>query len=272
MVPDLWPVNVDPAQIEQVIINLAVNARDAMPDGGTLTIDTANVVLGERGAAEHLGIEPGKYVLLSVSDTGMGMSEEVKAHLFEPFFTTKEVGKGTGLGLATVHGTVEQSNGHIWVDSQKGQGTTFRIYLPRARKVTPALDHPEVEADTPSGSETVLLVEDDAPVRELARRVLQTQGYTLLEAQNGQEALGLARSHPDSIHLLLTDVVMPGMSGKDLAEQLSQTESDAKVLFMSGYSDEKIAHHGILDPGVALLQKPFSPEVLIRKVRDVLDN
>ncbi|MHC5034561.1 MAG: ATP-binding protein, partial [Planctomycetota bacterium] len=272
LAPDLWPAKVDPAQFEQVVVNLAVNARDAMPEGGRLTIATANVVLDEEFVAEHVEMEPGEYVLLSVSDTGMGMSSEVKAHLFEPFFTTKRLGEGTGLGLATVHGIVKQSGGHIWVESEEGRGTIFTIYLPRTHDAKSALAYSKVEADVPSGSETILLVEDDPQVRELAHRVLQEQGYTVLEASNGEEALELLTSHTGPIDLLLTDVVMPGMSGKALADQLLRTQPDLRAIFMSGYTDEAIAHHGVLDPDVAFLQKPFSPTILARKVRDVLDD
>ena len=193
-------------------------------------------------------------------------------HLFEPFFTTKRLGEGTGLGLATVHGIVKQSGGHIWVESEEGRGTIFTIYLPRTHDAKSALAYSKVEADVPSGSETILLVEDDPQVRELAHRVLQEQGYTVLEASNGEEALELLTSHTGPIDLLLTDVVMPGMSGKALADQLLRTQPDLRAIFMSGYTDEAIAHHGVLDPDVAFLQKPFSPTILARKVRDVLDD
>ncbi|MBI1878196.1 MAG: PAS domain S-box protein, partial [Chloroflexi bacterium] len=257
LTPDLWPVKVDTAQIEQVIVNLAVNARDAMPRGGQLTIETANMVIDDDYMAGHLGTQPGEYVLLAVSDTGCGMSHEVKTRIFEPFFTTKEVGKGTGLGLATIFGIVRQSGGNIWVYSEENVGTTFKIYLPRAQEtgLTPA--RPEIGAEMPSGDETILLVEDDIGVRGLVRQVLLRQGYTLLEAQNGQEALRLSAYYSGPIHLLLTDVVMPGISGKALARELAHTRPDLKILFMSGYTDEAIAHHGVLDPGVAFLQKPF---------------
>jgi signal transduction histidine kinase/DNA-binding response OmpR family regulator len=272
LAPGLWPVEVDPTQIGQVIVNLAVNAQDAMPKGGSLTIETANVVLDEDYVADHLGAEPGEYVLLSVSDTGIGMSREVKAHIFEPFFTTKERGRGTGLGLATVYGIVKQSGGHIWVYSEEEVGTTFKIYLPRAEGAARPLTRPEMREPLPGGEETILLVEDDAGVRDLARHVLQSQGYTLLEAENGQEALHLVARHPGVVHLLLTDVVMPGMSGRDLAEQLAQAHPNLKTLFMSGYADDMIAHHGVLDPGTPFLQKPFSLMALARKVRAVLDS
>jgi len=269
--PDLWLIKADPAQIEQIIVNLAVNARDAMPQGGQLMIETANVSLDEAFVATHLEAQPGEYVLLAVSDTGHGMSEEVQAHLFEPFFTTKEQGKGTGLGLATVYGIVKQNGGHIWVYSEEGQGATFKIYLPRVREATQPLDQPQVDTELPRGNETILLVEDAVGVRELARRVLEELGYAVLVASNGQGALELAARHPDPIQLLLTDVVMPGISGRALAEQLQQIRPNLKVLFMSGYTDEAIARHGVLAPGVSLLQKPFTPTSLARKVREVLD-
>jgi PAS domain S-box-containing protein len=271
LAPDLWPVTVDRTQIDQAIVNLVVNARDAMPAGGRLTVETANVRLDEAYVSTHLEVQPGEYVLLAISDTGIGMSEEVKAHIFEPFFTTKGVGKGTGLGLATVHGIVKQSGGHVWAYSELGHGTTFKIYLPRAEGASPEPAGPQAGADVPYGNETILLVEDDDRVRELARRVLQIRGYNLLEARDGQQALQVATEHGSTIHLLLTDVVMPGMSGSALAAQLTQILPGLKVLFMSGYTDEAITHHGVLDPGVAFVQKPFSPAALARKVREVLD-
>jgi PAS domain S-box-containing protein len=269
--PEIWPVEADQAQIEQVILNLAVNARDAMPDGGKLIIETANVMLDGEYVAAHLAAQPGEHVRLMVSDTGIGMSEEVKAHLFEPFFTTKGRGKGTGLGLATVYGIVKQSGGTIWVYSEEGVGTTFKIYLPRSAKDAERQPHAGKSEPIPSGGETVLLVEDEAGVRELARLVLQRQGYSVLEAAEPQEALSLVETHTGPIHLLLTDVVMPGMSGKALAETLTGMIPDLKVLFMSGYPDQVIAHHGVLEAGIAFLQKPFNPMALARNVRKVLD-
>jgi PAS domain S-box-containing protein len=271
LAPGLWSVKVDPAQIEQVIVNLVVNARDAMPQGGRLTIETANEILGKEEDACYLEPQPGEYVLLAVSDTGLGMNKEVKARIFEPFFTTKEVGKGTGLGLATVYGIVKQGGGGIWVYSEEGQGTTFKIYLPRAEEVASMSAQAEVRADMPSGSETVLLVEDDLRVRELVRRVLRGQGYTLLEAQDGQEAWRMASQYAGTIDLLLTDVVMPGMGGRVLAEQLVEARPEMKIIFMSGYADDAIGHHGVLEPGVVFLPKPFSPMNLAHKVRVVLD-
>jgi PAS domain S-box-containing protein len=270
--PKLWPVKVDPAQIEQVIVNLAVNARDAMPEGGRLTLETTNIALSEDYIAQHWEAQPGDYVLLGISDSGVGMSQEVQAHIFEPFFTTKEKGQGTGLGLATVFGIVKQSGGNIQVYSEEGRGTSFKIYLPVAGETSQPLIHSQDEAGIPSGSETLLLVEDDTRVRELARQVLQGQGYIVLEAQNPQEALLLSSRYTGPIQLMLTDVVMPGMTGKALAEELSQTRPDLKVLYMSGYTDSTIAHHGVLEAGVAFLQKPFSLRALARKVRAVLDS
>jgi len=273
LTPDLWPVKVDAAQIEQVIVNLAVNTRDAMPTGGQLTIETANVVIDDKYMAGHLGTQPGNYVLLAVSDTGCGMSQEVKARIFEPFFTTKELGRGTGLGLATVFGIVKQSGGDIWVYSEEGIGTTFKIYLPCVEdKIMMPLASPEIRPELPGGSETILLVEDDTGVRELVRQILPKLGYNVLEAKNGQEALQLIAHYAGPIHLLLTDVVMPGLNGKALAEELARTRPELKILFMSGYTDEAIAHHGVLAPGEAFLQKPFSPVILARKMRSVLDN
>jgi len=273
LAPELWPVKVDPAQMEQVILNLVVNARDAMPTGGQLTIETANVVIDDNYVADHLDTQPGKYVLLAISDTGCGMSPEVKAHIFETFFTTKERGHGTGLGLATVFGIVKQSGGNIWVYSKEGMGTTFKIYLPCVEEKMMGLPASlESGPEGMLGSETILLVEDDMWVRELLRRVLPKLGYTLLEAGNGQEALRLLADYPDPIHLLLTDVVMLGITGKTLAEEASRTRPGLKMLFMSGYTDEAIVQHGVLDAEAAFLQKPFSLMALAAKIRFVMDN
>jgi PAS domain S-box-containing protein len=271
LAPDLWPVKVDAARIEQVIVNLAVNARDAMPGGGKLTIETANVVLDETYVASHLGAKPGDYVLLAVSDTGVGMSQEVQTHIFEPFFTTKKRGEGTGLGLATVYGIVKQSGGDIQVYSEEGHGTTFKIYLPSTKEAAHPLHRPGIEEKLPPGNETILLVEDDAGVRDLARLLLQEWGYSVLEAKNGQEALRLAASHSGPIHLLLADVVMPGMNGMFMAECLTKEHPGLKTLFMSGYTNGAIAYQERLKPGAAFLQKPFSSMALARKVRQVLD-
>src|SRR5436309_1044541 len=259
LAPELGAVRVDAGQMEQVLVNLAVNARDAMPEGGRLTIKTDNVDAG------------GSQVLLHVSDSGVGMDEEVQAHLFEPFFTTKPRGKGSGLGLATVYGIVRQSGGHIAVDSAPGRGATFRVYLPRVEAPLDPTDRPRPVTAPAAGSETILLVEDEHLVRLLARKVLERAGYRVLVAAGGAEALDLAERYAGPIHLLLTDVVMPEMSGRELAHRLASLRPDARVLYMSGYADEAIAQHGVLDPGTAFLQKPFTPDGLARKVREVLD-
>ncbi|MDZ7290530.1 MAG: response regulator [candidate division KSB1 bacterium] len=265
-------VKVDSGQIEQVIVNLAINARDAMPQGGTLTLETSNVTVDQKNGNQHPVAKPGDYVMLVVRDTGIGMTEETKSHLFEPFFSTKEVGKGTGLGLATCYGIIQQNNGHIAIESETGQGTTVRIYLPRVTGTTAVLSELEKSPALPQGTETVLLVEDEPTVREVAARVLREQGYHVLMAANGDEALQLAKAHPqETIHLLVTDVVMPRLSGKVVADQLKVIRPDMKVLFISGYSDETTFRHGTADASLAFLQKPFSPAVLAHKVREVLD-
>jgi two-component system cell cycle sensor histidine kinase/response regulator CckA len=268
----LGRVKADLGQMEQVIINLAVNARDAMPQGGRLTLQTTSVVLDEAYARIHADVEPGQYVILAVSDTGHGMNAETQARIFEPFFTTKEVGKGTGLGLATVYGIVKQTNGHIVVDSALDQGTTFKIYLPSVDRL-PAMNSPgEAGGATRRGSETVLLVEDDEGVRALAREILEVQGYTVLEASVPAEALRAGGANGVPIHLLLTDVVMPQMNGKQLADRLLSERPELKVIFMSGYTDSAIVQHGVLEPGVHFLHKPFTPAGLGSKVREVLDS
>ena len=273
LVGDLGAVRADPTQLEQVLLNLVVNARDAMPQGGKLTIETANTDLGEQYAREHGAGVAGPHVLLAVSDTGTGMDAATRAHLFEPFYTTKEFGRGTGLGLATVYGVVKQSGGHIWVYSEPGQGATFKIYLPRVQEAPEPLvaAEPGGVRAAARGSETILLVEDEQIVRSLARRVLSQQGYTVLEAPAGLEALAVSNAHPGDIHLLLTDVVMPGIGGRELARQLAARRPRARVLYLSGYSDDAIVSHGLLDPGTFFLQKPFTPQALTRKVREVLD-
>jgi two-component system cell cycle sensor histidine kinase/response regulator CckA len=263
-------VKVDPSHIEQVILNLVVNARDAMPTGGKLTIETADVLLDENYAQNHLPAKPGPHVMMAVSDTGTGMDRETQKRIFEPFFTTKEVGKGTGLGLSTVFGIVQQSGGNIWVYSEPGQGTTFKVYLPRVDAEVDVL-RPEAAPATLRGTETVLLVEDEEQVRTAVLNILQRQGYRVISAQHAGEALLLCERHPGAIDLLLTDVVMPNMSGPGLAKRLAATRPDMKVLCMSGYADDSIVRHGVLETGVAFLQKPITPASLARKVRAVLD-
>ena len=268
----LGAVRADPGQLEQAIVNLVVNARDAMPQGGRLTIETADVELDRSYVAGHVPTQPGPYVLLAISDTGVGMDGATKARLFEPFFTTKEPGRGTGLGLATVYGIVKQSGGYIWAYSELGHGTTFKIYLPRVAE-TPV--PPESTTGTPipvRGSETVLVVEDQEEVRQLTKRVLEARGYAVLAARNGAEALEIVARHPTRIHLMITDVVMPGMNGRELAELACARRSDLKVLYVSGYTGEAVLQHRLLEPGVAFLQKPFTPDALARKTREVLDN
>jgi two-component system, cell cycle sensor histidine kinase and response regulator CckA len=268
---NLWSVRADPGQVEQVIVNLAVNARDAMPQGGKLTLETKNAVLDEAYARSHVTVVPGEYVMLAVSDTGIGMDVMTQAHIFEPFFTTKEKGKGTGLGLATVYGIVKQSGGYIWVYSEPGMGATFKIYLPRVETAVAAAGAGKASPQSSQGHETVLLVEDEPALRAMVRNVLASKGYLVLEARHGEDALVVAEMHRGAIHLLLTDVVMPGMSGRELAEHLSGLHPTMKVLYMSGYTDDAIVHHGVLGSDMAFLQKPFTPESVARKVRDVLD-
>jgi CheY-like chemotaxis protein len=272
---DLWPLKVDPSQLDQVLMNLVVNARDAMPDGGRLTIETSNVSLDEAYAAQHMDAQPGDHVLLVISDTGVGIDEDTRAHLFEPFFTTKERGEGTGLGLSTVFGIVRQGGGHIQVLSQPGQGTTFRIYLPRAEGIAdeaaPQLRSP-LSDDLLYGSETVLVAEDETAVRDLAVNVLESCGYQVLAARSGPEALQIGEEHEGAIHMLIADMVMPQMSGRELAERLLLVRPDIRVLYISGYADQEITHQGILAPGTHFLPKPFTVEDFTRKVRETLDD
>jgi nitrogen-specific signal transduction histidine kinase/ActR/RegA family two-component response regulator len=269
--PGLGHVEADPSQIEQIIMNLVVNARDSMPRGGRVIVDTSNADLDGAFAKKHVPTRPGRYVMLAVSDTGSGMDEATQARIFEPFFTTKQLGKGTGLGLATVYGIIKQSDGYIWVYSEPRMGSTFKIYLPRVDAEVSRDQAGDTTSRPPSGSETVLLVEDDRAVRLLTGEMLQMHGYEVLPARNGQEALDLVRGHNRPIHLLLTDVVMPQMSGRQLAESLAGIHPEIRVLYMSGYTDGVIAHHGVLDAEVAYLQKPFTADFLARKVREVLD-
>jgi PAS domain S-box-containing protein len=270
--PDLGRVKVDPGQFEQVLVNLVLNARDAMPKGGKLTIETANVTLDQDNTHRYAEMAPGKYVMLTVSDSGIGISEEVKAHIFEPFFTTKEVGKGSGLGLATCFGIVKQSGGHIWVYSELGQGTTFKICLLRVEETVDSPAKHDASDNLPVGTETILLVEDEVAVRALAAQVLRMQGYTVLTAANGNEALRLAQDQAETeIQLLVTDVVMPQMGGTELADRIRVMRPNINVLFMSGYTDSAIIRHDLPKPGSAFLPKPFLPSMLIHKIRDVLD-
>ncbi len=267
---DLGRVKVDPGQIEQVLMNLVVNARDAMRGGGTLTLETATVRLDETFARRHAGALPGQYVMLAVQDTGVGMDAAVQARIFEPFFTTKEVGKGTGLGLATVYGIVKQSGGYIWVDSEPGRGTTFQIYLPQVAGAAEVDDRCEIGAPA-RGSETVLVVEDEEAVREMVRESLEGYGYRVLEAGDLERAVEISQGHGGKIHLLMTDVVLPRASGVEVARRLALLRPGLKVLFTSGYTDDAILRYGVQGHGVAFLQKPYGLTVLVRKIREVLD-
>jgi CheY-like chemotaxis protein len=269
---ELGSVKADPGQLEQAIVNLAVNSRDAMAGGGTLTIETANVSLDADYARSHPDARAGAHVMLAVSDTGHGMSAGTVSHMFEPFFTTKEQGKGTGLGLATVHGIVRQSGGHVTVSSEPGRGTTFKVYLPRFGEEQEAVASPALVEAASSGKETILVVEDEPSLRAMIGEILESAGYEVLGGPTPAEALAAAAAHRGPLSLVLTDVVMPGMSGRQVADALQSSRPEARVLFMSGYTDDTISHHGILERGLQFLQKPFTTEGLLRKVRDVLSD
>jgi CheY-like chemotaxis protein len=267
----LGRVKADPSHIEQVIANLAVNARDAMPKGGRLTIETANVELDQAYTHLHPDVRPGPYVMLAVSDTGCGMTPEVRKRIFEPFFTTKEKGKGTGLGLSIIHGIVKQSGGEIWVYSEPGGGSTFKVYLPRVLTSTDAWKPASTGSGTPGGSETVLVVEDEKAVGKMVRQILSRLGYRVVEADEGPRALEICGTLDEPVHLLLTDVVMPGMMGPDLARAVRILRPETRVIFMSGYTDNSVLQHDLIDPDANFLQKPFTPEELTQRVRAALD-
>jgi two-component system, cell cycle sensor histidine kinase and response regulator CckA len=269
--PNLGLIHADPVQIQQILMNLAVNARDAMPQGGKLIIETTNVDLDDSYISEHPEIKKGSYVRLAISDTGIGMDKETQARIFEPFFTTKAQGEGTGLGLSTVYGIVRQSGGYIWTYSEPGKGTTFKIYLPCADSSADAEDEIGSRQEL-KGYETVLVVEDDAFVRKFVCRILHLRGYTVLDAANGEAALAIVRGYAGNIHMVITDVVMPGMSGKELIAQLEQMRPGIKTLYVSGYTDKAIVHHGILDSNIAFLQKPFTTEHLMQKIHEVIQS
>jgi CheY-like chemotaxis protein len=269
--PTVGKIEFDRGQLSQIIMNLTVNARDAMPGGGKLTIETANTFLGPEDAGQHVGILPGAYVMLSVTDTGVGIPPEARDHIFEPFFTTKEVGKGTGLGLATVYGIVQQSGGGIFVYSEPGHGTTFKIYIPRVAGVA---DDTETEVSSPEvalGSETVLLVEDEDIVRALSRQALESYGYSVIEAKDGVEALEIIKSSTEHIDLLFTDVIMPRMGGRELVEKVLEVAPNLPVLYASGYTDDAIVRHGVLDNSANFIQKPYTLDDLARKVKNLFD-
>ncbi|MCC6214762.1 MAG: PAS domain S-box protein [Polyangiaceae bacterium] len=269
--PAIRPTRADPSQIEQILMNLAVNARDAMPGGGRLTVETSNMVLDAEYCAAHFGVDPGAYVLLAVTDTGVGMDEATRSQIFEPYFTTKPKGKGTGLGLATVHGIVEQSGGHVWVYSELGQGTTFKVYLPQHADGLAELPSDRPRPPRRTGTETILIAEDERAVRSIVERVLTSAGYRVLVGTDGADALEVARRYPDPIDLVVTDVVMPRLSGRELVERLKELRPAARALFMSGYADDAIGYHGILEPGVRFIGKPFTLDAFLREVREALD-
>ena len=269
---DLGSVKADPGQIEQVIMNLALNSRDAMPTGGKLTIETSNANLDETYARDRQPVIPGRYVMLAVSDTGEGMSAETQARIFEPFYTTKEVGKGTGLGLSMVYGIVKQSGGYIWVYSEPGRGTAFKVYLPRTDEPAESAISEKKSAGVQRGTETILLVEDDPQLRQLSMSVLSHCGYHVLVAASPEEGLAVCKANQREIQLLVTDVVMPRMNGRQLAEQILQVCPKLRVLYISGYTNNAIVHYGVLDPGLWFLPKPFTLSALVAKVREILDS
>jgi PAS domain S-box-containing protein len=271
LAPDIGSVKADPGQIEQIILNLAVNARDSMPEGGKLTIETGNAYLDEEYVKQHVGAQAGPHVMLAVSDTGSGMDQKTLARIFEPFFTTKELGKGTGLGLSTVYGIVKQSGGNIWVYSEVGRGTTFKIYLPRVDEGAPEYKRSSHLDEVYQGTETILLIEDEEMLRKLAQQSLSMYGYRVLAAANGASAISICQQHPEKIDLVLTDVIMPGLSGREVADRLLELRPEMRVLFMSGYTDDAIVHQGVLDEAANFLQKPFAPDSLAQKVREVLN-
>ncbi|MGP8091329.1 MAG: ATP-binding protein, partial [Syntrophobacteraceae bacterium] len=269
---DLWKVKIDPSQVDQILANLVVNARDAISGVGAVTMRTENGVIDESNRAQAAELIAGQYVLLTVSDTGTGMTQEIRENIFEPFFTTKELGKGTGLGLSTVYGIVKQNDGFIYVASELGTGTTFKIYLPRVEGQTAQVDSEEITLKRPTGTETVLLVEDDEGILDLGKMILENLGYTVLAAQTPVDSIRLAKEHPGDIHLLITDVVMPEMNGRELAELVGTIRPNLRCLYMSGYSADLIAHRGILDEGLNFIQKPFGSDDLAVRVRQVLDH
>ncbi|MBU1055732.1 MAG: response regulator [Proteobacteria bacterium] len=271
LAPDLGQIEADTGQIEQVIMNLIVNARDAMPEGGKITLETENVDIDEKYADTHTSVIPGSYVMLSISDTGIGMSDETRIRIFDPFYTTKDKGKGTGLGLSTVYGIIKQSKGNIWVYSEPGKGCTFKIYLPQVEKPIPKAELMPKSIDTLIGSETILVAEDDEMVRNFIVRALQGYGYKVLTAASGEEAIEISLAYKNTIHLLLTDVIMPGINSRDMEESIKTSRPKIKVLYMSGYTDNTIVHYGVLDPGKEFIAKPFTPESMARKVREVIE-
>lgn len=270
--PGIGCINADPGQVEQILLNLAANARDAMPNGGRLTIHVTNAELDDDYQKQHPPATPGPYVVIGVTDTGCGMDRNTQAQIFDPFFTTKEFGKGTGLGLATVYGIVKQSGGYIWVYSELGKGTVFKVYLPRVARDMPKSIHADPDGAPQGGTETILLAEDSESLRDMAREYLESIGYTVIEAASGTEALQRSNELAGAIHLLLTDIVMPEMNGRELADQIVHMRPEIKILFTSGYTDEAIVRHGVLEPGIAFIQKPYRPRALARKIREVLDN